>query len=130
MVRGPGSYPDFPAADLDALKEGATLISFTEPLAQPEIMKELAERKLTVFSMELIRITSYNVCYTKLLRAVTIATLRAPLARTCSILSSFIPPITVKGTLICGLISLIASGPKELPIPSLVLVENMGPMLM
>ncbi|MGD8688288.1 MAG: hypothetical protein PVH15_16065, partial [Syntrophobacterales bacterium] len=44
MVRGPGSDPDFPAADLDALKEGTALISFTEPLAQPEIMKELAER--------------------------------------------------------------------------------------
>ena len=54
MVRGPGSHADFPAADLDVLKEGTTLIAFLEPLAAPATMKELADRKLTVFAMELM----------------------------------------------------------------------------
>lgn len=57
-VRGPGAYPDFPAADLDQLKSGAVLIGFLEPLAQPETMEALAGRGLTAFSMELVpRIT-------------------------------------------------------------------------
>jgi NAD(P) transhydrogenase subunit alpha len=58
MVRGPGAYRDFAAADLDRLKKGAVLVGFLEPLAEPEAMKALAERGLTLFSMELIpRIT-------------------------------------------------------------------------
>ncbi len=58
MVRGPGAYRDFPAADLDRLKKGAVLVGFLEPLAEPEAMKALAGRGLTLFSMELIpRIT-------------------------------------------------------------------------
>ena len=80
MVRGPGSDPDFPAADLDALGEGATLISFTEPLAQPEIMKELAERKLTVFSMELMPRTTRAQSMDALSSMATIAGYKAVLA--------------------------------------------------
>ncbi|MGW8224075.1 MAG: NAD(P)(+) transhydrogenase (Re/Si-specific) subunit alpha, partial [Syntrophobacteria bacterium] len=80
MVRGPGSDPDFPAADLDALKEGTTLISFTEPLAQPEIMKKLAERKLTVFSMELMPRTTRAQSMDALSSMATIAGYKAVLA--------------------------------------------------
>lgn len=57
-VRGPGAHRDFPQDDLGALKSGAALIGFLEPLAEPGVMKALAERGLTVFAMELIpRIT-------------------------------------------------------------------------
>jgi NAD(P) transhydrogenase subunit alpha len=57
-VRGPGAHPDFAEADLDALQQGAVLIGFLEPLAEPGVMKALAERGLTVFAVELIpRIT-------------------------------------------------------------------------
>ncbi len=54
MVRGPGADPDFPQSDLDALRPGAALIAFLEPLAEPELMKSLAGRDLTLFAMELI----------------------------------------------------------------------------
>ena len=58
VVRGPGSDPDFAAADLDVLRAGTALVGFLEPLAAPEIMQSLAERRLAVFSMELMpRIT-------------------------------------------------------------------------
>ncbi len=58
VVRGPGAYREFAAADLDRLKKGAALIGFLEPLAEPEVMNTLAARGLTLFSMELIpRIT-------------------------------------------------------------------------
>ena len=54
MVRGPGADPDFPQSDLDALRPGAALIGFLEPLAEPEWMKSLAGRNLTLFAMDLI----------------------------------------------------------------------------
>ena len=54
MVRGPGADPDFPQSDLDTLRPGAALIAFLEPLAEPELMKSLAGRNLTLFAMDLI----------------------------------------------------------------------------
>ena len=58
VVRGPGSDPNFGSADLDVLRAGTALVGFLEPLAAPEIMQSLAERRLAVFSMELMpRIT-------------------------------------------------------------------------
>ncbi len=58
MVRGPGSDPNFPSADLERLQPGAVLIAFLEPLAEPRKLLAPAELGLTVFSMELIpRIT-------------------------------------------------------------------------
>ncbi len=58
VVRGPGSDPNFPAADLDTLRPDTALVGFLEPLAAPEIMQSLAERRLAVLSMELMpRIT-------------------------------------------------------------------------
>ena len=57
-VRGPGSDPNFAATDLDVLHPGTALVGFLEPLAAPEIMQSLAERRLSVVSMELMpRIT-------------------------------------------------------------------------
>ncbi|MCB1022698.1 MAG: Re/Si-specific NAD(P)(+) transhydrogenase subunit alpha [Bryobacterales bacterium] len=58
MVRGPGDYPQYPAEDLDSIKEGAAIVAFLDPLGQPQQMQALAARGLTLFSMELIpRIT-------------------------------------------------------------------------
>ncbi len=58
VVRGPGSDPNFAATDLDVLRPGTVLVGFLEPLAAPEIMQSLAERRLAVLSMELMpRIT-------------------------------------------------------------------------
>ena len=58
VVRGPGSDPNFGSADLDVLRAGTALVGFLEPLTAPEIMQSLAERRLAVFSMELMpRIT-------------------------------------------------------------------------
>jgi NAD(P) transhydrogenase subunit alpha len=57
-VRGPGSHREFPQADLEALKPGAALAGFLDPLDEPAMMKALAERGLTLLSMELMpRIT-------------------------------------------------------------------------
>lgn len=58
LVRGPGDYVDYPAEDLDAIKQGAAILAFLDPLGQPVLMRDLANRGLTLFSMELMpRIT-------------------------------------------------------------------------
>ncbi|MCW6035105.1 Re/Si-specific NAD(P)(+) transhydrogenase subunit alpha [Spirulina subsalsa FACHB-351] len=44
--------------ELEQLHEGAALISFLNPLGQPETAQKLAEGKITTFSMELIPRTS------------------------------------------------------------------------
>jgi NAD(P) transhydrogenase subunit alpha len=57
-VRGPGAYRDFPESDLGAMKPGAAVVGFLDPLDEPAMMQRLAGRGLTLFSMELMpRIT-------------------------------------------------------------------------
>jgi NAD(P) transhydrogenase subunit alpha len=110
MVRGPGSYPDFPAADLDALKEGSILISFTEPLAQPEIMKELAERKLTVFSMELMPRTTRAQSMDALSSMATIAGYKAVLAAADASPKLFPMFMTAAGTITPSRVFVLGAG--------------------
>ncbi|MEE8316615.1 MAG: NAD(P) transhydrogenase subunit alpha, partial [Syntrophobacteria bacterium] len=110
MVRGPGSDPDFPAADLDALKEGTTLISFTEPLAQPEIMKKLAERKLTVFSMELMPRTTRAQSMDALSSMATIAGYKAVLAAADASPKLFPMFMTAAGTITPSRVFILGAG--------------------
>jgi len=44
--------------EINQLREGSVLISFLSPLAQPEVVQQLANQKVTAFSMELIPRTS------------------------------------------------------------------------
>jgi len=110
MVRGPGSYPDFPAVDLDALKEGSTLISFTEPLAQPEIMRELAERKLTIFSMELMPRTTRAQSMDALSSMATIAGYKAVLAAADASPKLFPMFMTAAGTITASRVFVLGAG--------------------
>ena len=110
MVRGPGSYPDFPAADLDALREGSILISFTEPLAYPEIMQELAERKLTVFSMELMPRTTRAQSMDALSSMATIAGYKAVLAAADASPKLFPMFMTAAGTITPSKVFVLGAG--------------------
>jgi len=110
MVRGPGSHPDFPAADLDALKEGATLIAFLEPLAEPAIMKELAARKLTVFSMELMPRTTRAQSMDALSSMATIAGYKAVLAAADASPKLFPMFMTAAGTITPARVFVLGAG--------------------
>ena len=58
QVRTPGAGGESGQEDLSLLKQDQTLIGFSEPLAEPAVALKVAERHVTVFSMELIpRIT-------------------------------------------------------------------------
>lgn len=53
-VRGPGACKEVEENDLKILKENKTIIGFLEPLAYPDVLKKLAERRINAFSVELI----------------------------------------------------------------------------
>ncbi len=42
------------SAEIDSLKEGSVFIGFLNPLANPSLAEQLAQRKVTAFSMEMI----------------------------------------------------------------------------
>jgi NAD(P) transhydrogenase subunit alpha len=44
--------------EINQMREGSVLISFLNPLGQPEVVQQLANRKITAFGMELIPRTS------------------------------------------------------------------------
>ncbi len=57
-VRRPLRLPDGRGHEAELISEGAALISFFQPLADPELVRILAERKITSFSLDLVpRIT-------------------------------------------------------------------------
>ena len=110
MVRGPGSHADFPAADLDALKEGTILIAFLEPLAAPATMKELADRKLTVFAMELMPRTTLAQSMDALSSMATIAGYKAVLAAADASPKLFPMFMTAAGTITPARVFVLGAG--------------------
>jgi H+-translocating NAD(P) transhydrogenase subunit alpha len=58
QVRGLGANPEAGRADLEHFQRFQVLIAMCDPLAQPQLAKEIAERGVTLFSLELMpRIT-------------------------------------------------------------------------
>lgn len=110
MVRGPGSHADFPSADLDVLKEGAVLIAFLEPLAAPTTMKELADRKLTVFAMELMPRTTRAQSMDALSSMATIAGYKAVLAAADASPKLFPMFMTAAGTITPARVFVLGAG--------------------
>jgi NAD(P) transhydrogenase subunit alpha len=110
MVRGPGSHRDFPRADLDALKQGAALIAFLEPLAEPDIMNELAQRKLSVFAMELMPRTTRAQSMDALSSMATIAGYKAVLAAAEALPKLFPMFMTAAGTITASRVFVLGAG--------------------
>ncbi len=110
MVRGPGAHKDFPARDLDTLKDGATLIGFLEPLAEPQVMKELAARKLTVFAMELMPRTTRAQSMDALSSMATIAGYKAVLAAADASPKLFPMFMTAAGTITPARVFVLGAG--------------------
>ena len=58
QVRALGANPDVGAADLDLLRDGQTVVGVCEPLTEHESNKKMADKGVTLFSMEMMpRIT-------------------------------------------------------------------------
>jgi H+-translocating NAD(P) transhydrogenase subunit alpha len=53
-VRGPELNPDLNVEEVDLLKEGQIYISFLWPAQNPELLKKLADKKVTAMAMDMI----------------------------------------------------------------------------
>ena len=53
-IRPPGKAPDGDLDEIELLREGQTLISFIQPAQNQELVKTLAEKKLSVLAMDCI----------------------------------------------------------------------------
>jgi len=53
-VRGPELHPDLNVEEVDLLKEGQIYISFLWPAQNPELLKKLADKKVTAMAMDMI----------------------------------------------------------------------------
>jgi NAD(P) transhydrogenase subunit alpha len=53
-VRGYGSNAEHGRADLDRMREGQIVVAMFDPLSTPQLVQELADRKVMSFSMELM----------------------------------------------------------------------------
>ena len=110
MVRGPGAHKEFPAQDLDSLKDGAVLIGFLEPLAELGIMEELASRKLTAFAMELMPRTTRAQSMDALSSMATIAGYKAVLAAADASPKLFPMFMTAAGTITPARVFVLGAG--------------------
>jgi NAD(P) transhydrogenase subunit alpha len=53
-VRGPELNPDLKTEEVDLLKENQILISFLWPAQNPDLLKKLAEKKVTALAMDMV----------------------------------------------------------------------------
>jgi H+-translocating NAD(P) transhydrogenase subunit alpha len=86
------------AAELEGMREGAILIGFLSPLTNQELVKRLAERGITSFSVEMIPRTTRAQSMDALSSQAVVAGYRATLAG-ATLLGKFFPMlITAAGT--------------------------------
>lgn len=79
--------------EMDMMREGAALISFLYPLSNLDLVKELAERKITAFAMDQIPRTTLAQMMDPLSSMATVAGYKAMLTA-ANRLSKFIPMLT------------------------------------
>jgi NAD(P) transhydrogenase subunit alpha len=86
------------AAELDSLREGAILLGFLNPLSDHELVKRLAERRITSFAMEAIPRTTRAQSMDALSSQAVVAGYRATLAAARHLGKFFPMLITAAGT--------------------------------
>ncbi|MCK4176373.1 Re/Si-specific NAD(P)(+) transhydrogenase subunit alpha [Aciditerrimonas ferrireducens] len=96
--------------ELASWPEGLTLVSFLAPLAQPEVVQALADRRATVFSLDLLPRISRAQAMDALSSQATVAGYRAALAA-AELLPKFFPLLmTAAGTVPPAKVLVIGAG--------------------
>ncbi|ACK66894.1 NAD(P)(+) transhydrogenase (AB-specific) [Rippkaea orientalis PCC 8801] len=96
--------------EMDWLKPGAVLISFLDPLGNPEKIQALAQRQITAFSMELIPRTSRAQSMDALSSQASIAGYKAALLAAASLPRMFPMMTTAAGTIPPAKVLVIGAG--------------------
>jgi NAD(P) transhydrogenase subunit alpha len=110
MVRGPGTNPQAGRDDLAQLRAQQTLIALCDPLGNPQAIKELADRGVSVFALEMIPRITRAQSMDALSSMATVAGYKAVLlAANC--LPRFFPMLmTAAGTVTAAKVLVIGAG--------------------
>ena len=96
--------------EADLLREGATLISFLNPLGLPQLMQRLADRQITSFSLELIPRTSRAQSMDALSSQAGVAGYKAVLIAAAALPKFFPMLTTAAGTIAPAKVFVIGAG--------------------
>ncbi len=97
-------------SEIDSLKENAILISFLNPLGNPEVAQKLAERKITAFAMEMIPRTTRAQSMDALSSQASIAGYKAVLIAGAALPKYFPMLTTAAGTIAPAKVFVMGAG--------------------
>ncbi len=110
QVRAPGANPGEGARDLELLREGQVVIGFCDPLLSVETTRALAERGVTLFSMELMPRITRAQSMDALSSMATIAGYKAVLLAANTLPRMFPMMMTAAGTLAPARVFVVGAG--------------------
>ncbi len=109
-VRALGANPQAGRDDLEKLRPGQVVVGMCDPLGNPEAMRELADRKATVFALELMPRISRAQSMDVLSSMATIAGYKAVLQAADHLPKLFPMMMTAAGTLLPAKVLVIGAG--------------------
>ena len=110
QVRAGGANPDAGWADLERMRKGQVLIGFLEPYSAPEIVRGLADRRVTSFAMELIPRITRAQSMDALSSMATVAGYRAVLMAAGTLPKMFPMMMTAAGTILPARVFVVGAG--------------------
>jgi NAD(P) transhydrogenase subunit alpha len=110
QVRAGGANPDEGMADLKRLRDGQVLIGFLEPYSMVEAVRELAERGVTSFAMELIPRITRAQSMDALSSMATVAGYQAVLLGAGTLPKMFPMMMTAAGTIVPAKVFVVGAG--------------------
>jgi H+-translocating NAD(P) transhydrogenase subunit alpha len=110
QVRSLGCNPEAGKADLNLLRKGQILIGMCDPLGNPQAIKELADRGVTLFAMEMIPRITRAQSMDVLSSMATIAGYKAVLRAADHLPRLFPMLMTAAGTLVPAKVLVIGAG--------------------
>lgn len=110
QVRTFGSNPDQGATELEMVKPGQVVIGFVDPLNAPERSKQLAEKNISLFSMEMMPRITRAQSMDALSSMATVAGYKAVLMAAVSLPRMFPMSMTAAGTIAPARVFVIGAG--------------------
>lgn len=110
QVRALGANTDAGRADLDLMRAGQVVIGCCDPLGNPQAVKDIADRKATLFAMEMIPRITRAQSMDVLSSMATIAGYKAVLLAADHLPKLFPMLMTAAGTLVAAKVMVIGAG--------------------
>jgi NAD(P) transhydrogenase subunit alpha len=110
QVRAGGANPDAGFADLRRMRPGQVLIGFLEPYASPDAVRELIDRKVTSFAMELVPRITRAQGMDALSSMATVAGYQAVLMAARALPKMFPMMMTAAGTILPAKVFVVGAG--------------------